>query len=61
MVMGWTSEAQTPRALPVLPSGSSPMAFLYRKSSVLGLAQPYWDCTRFARADRSQCLPGTAR
>ena len=61
MVMGWTSESQTPRALPVLPSASPAMAFLYRKSSVLGLAQPYWDCARFARADPSQCLPGTAR
>ena len=61
MVMGWTSEAQTPRALPVVPSVSPAMAFLYRKSGVLGLAQPYWDCARFPRADRTQCLPGSGR
>jgi hypothetical protein len=61
MVMGWTSEAQTPRALPVLPTTSPHMAFLYRKSSVLGLAQPYWDCTRFARPDRAQCMVEPAR
>ena len=60
MVMGWTSEAQTPRALPVMPNASPSMAFLYRKSSAMGLAQPYWDCARFARVDRTQCLPGTA-
>jgi len=61
MVMGWTSEAQTPRTLPVLPGTSPHMAFLYRKSSTLGITQPYWDCTRFPRPDRTQCMPDAAR
>jgi hypothetical protein len=57
--MGWTSERETPRALPVMPSANRTMSFMYRKSSVLGTAQPYWDCRRFVRKDPTQCLPGT--
>lgn len=57
LVMGWTSEAETPRSLPVSPSANRSLAFMYRKSSVLGIAQPYWDCARFARPQRAQCLP----
>ncbi|MDB5661838.1 MAG: SleB-like protein [Sphingomonas bacterium] len=59
LVMGWTSEQETPHSLPVLPGANRSMAFMYRKSSVLDLAKPYWDCRRFPRADRTQCMPGT--
>ncbi len=56
MVFGWTGSDQLPRALPVLPVQMRTLAFLYRKSSLLGIAQSYWDCRRFPRALPTQCL-----
>lgn len=57
LVLGWTNEAQVPHALPVLPFAMRSLAFVYRKSSVLGIAQPHWDCARYPRPLPSQCLP----
>ncbi len=59
LVLAWADERDTPRTLPVLPMAMRTMAFLYRKSSVLGSARPYWDCRRYRRAVKGQCLPGT--
>ncbi|USI73706.1 cell wall hydrolase [Sphingomonas morindae] len=61
LVMGWTEQADLPRALPVMPIDQRRMAFTYRKSSALGIAQPRWDCSRFVRAAAGECLPGTGR
>jgi spore germination cell wall hydrolase CwlJ-like protein len=61
LVMGWMSEDETPRSLPVMPPDMRSLAFVYRKSSVLGTVLLSWDCARFPRPDRAQCLPGTAR
>jgi hypothetical protein len=59
MVMGWTSADQVPRAFPILPNSLRSLAFLYRRSSILDSAQPFWDCRHFHRPVASQCLPGT--
>lgn len=56
MVFGWTSAADVPRSLPVLPWMMKDLAFAYRKSKTLGIAQSYWDCSRFPRPLPSQCL-----
>jgi hypothetical protein len=32
------------------------VAFVYRKSQALGIAQGYWDCRRFPRPLPAQCL-----
>ena len=58
LVLGWSSERETPRTLPVMPSAMRSLAFLYRKSSLTGGAQPLWDCARYRRPVRAQCLPG---
>jgi spore germination cell wall hydrolase CwlJ-like protein len=55
-VYGWMSAAELPGSLPVTPDALRTLAFAYRKSRSLGLAQPYWDCRRFPRASPSQCL-----
>lgn len=55
-VYGWTSAADLPSSLPVTPDMLRTLAFAYRKSRSLGLAQPYWDCRRFPRAAPGQCL-----
>jgi len=59
MVMGWTNADQVPRTFPILPNALRSLAFLYRRSSILDSAQPFWDCRRFHRPVASQCLPGT--
>ncbi|MBV9840245.1 MAG: cell wall hydrolase [Sphingomonadaceae bacterium] len=61
IVMGWLRADHVPAKLPVLPARMQSMAFLYRKSSILDLAKAYWNCGQVARANRSDCLPGTAR
>ncbi len=61
LVLAWADERDTPRTLPVLPIAMRSLAFLYRKSSILGSARPYWDCRRYPRAVKGQCLPGTGR
>ncbi|WP_419826932.1 cell wall hydrolase [Sphingomonas sp.] len=60
IVLGWTSEELTPRVLPISPLSMRTLAFMYRKSTALDVTQPSWDCRRYPRADRKQCLPGTA-
>ncbi|MDO6414685.1 cell wall hydrolase [Sphingomonas sp. BIUV-7] len=59
IVMGWTSADQVPRTFPILPDALRSLAFLYRRSSIVDSAQPFWDCRRFQRPVASQCLPGT--
>ncbi|WP_298690649.1 cell wall hydrolase [uncultured Sphingomonas sp.] len=59
LVLAWADERDTPRVLPVLPMAMRSLAFLYRKSSVLGTARPAWDCRRYPRSVRGQCLPGS--
>jgi hypothetical protein len=59
IVMGWTSADQVPRAFPILPVALRSIAFLYRRSSILDTAQPFWDCRRFHRNVAAQCLAGT--
>jgi spore germination cell wall hydrolase CwlJ-like protein len=61
LVMAWADEKDVPRALPILPLAMRTMVFMYRKSSVLGDARPYWDCRRYPRAVKGQCLPGTGQ
>jgi spore germination cell wall hydrolase CwlJ-like protein len=56
MVFGWTDAGDIPRALPVVPWMMRSMAFAYRKSRTLGIAQGYWDCRRFPRPLPAQCL-----
>jgi spore germination cell wall hydrolase CwlJ-like protein len=59
IVMGWTGSDHVPRSFPVLPNSLRSLAFLYRRSSILDSAQPFWDCRRFPRPVAGQCLPGT--
>jgi hypothetical protein len=59
IVMGWTGSDQAPRTFPIMPNSLRSVAFLYRRSSILDTAQPFWDCRRFDRPVASQCLPGT--
>lgn len=59
LVMAWADERDVPRALPILPLGMRTMVFMYRKSSVLGDARAFWDCRRYPRSVKGQCLPGT--
>ncbi|WP_116092196.1 cell wall hydrolase [Sphingomonas crusticola] len=54
-IFGWTSAADIPRSLPILPLAMRSVAFVFRKSAVLGLARASWDCTRFPRPP-AQCL-----
>jgi hypothetical protein len=56
MVLGWTSAREIPRSLPVMPFMMRSVAFVYRKSQALGIAQGYWDCRRFPRPLPAQCL-----
>ena len=60
LVLGWSSERETPRVLPVLPGAMRSLAFMYRKSSLTDTAQPRWDCARYRRPVRAQCLPTAA-
>jgi spore germination cell wall hydrolase CwlJ-like protein len=55
-VFGWTDAREIPRSLPVLPWMMRSLAFVYRKSHTLGIAQGYWDCRRFPRPLPAQCL-----
>ena len=55
-VYGWATAADVPRTLPVLPWMLRNLAFAYRKSNTLGIAQAYWDCKRYPRAVKSECL-----
>jgi spore germination cell wall hydrolase CwlJ-like protein len=55
-VFGWTSASEVPRTLPILPWMMQSLAFVYRKSNTLGIAQGYWDCKRFPRPLPAQCL-----
>lgn len=59
LVMAWADEQDVPRTLPILPLVMRSMVFMYRKSSVLGDARPFWDCKRYPRSVKGQCLPGT--
>jgi hypothetical protein len=59
LVLAWADERDVPRTLPVLPMAMRGLAFLYRKSSVLGEAHPYWDCRRYHHAAKRECLSGT--
>jgi len=59
LVLAWADERDVPRALPVLPIGMRALAFMYRKSSLIGEARPSWDCRRYPRPVKGQCLPGT--
>ncbi|QJU58575.1 cell wall hydrolase [Sphingomonas sp. AP4-R1] len=61
IVMGWTSVDEVPRAFPITPIALRSLAFLYRRSSILQTAAPYWDCRRFHRSLAAQCLPGTGK
>lgn len=55
-VFGWTTAQDLPRSLPILPYMMKSLAFVYRKSNTLGIAQGYWDCRRFPRPLPAQCL-----
>jgi len=55
-VFGWTSARDIPRSLPVVPWMMRSLAFVYRRSHTLGVAQGYWDCSRFPRPLPAQCL-----
>jgi spore germination cell wall hydrolase CwlJ-like protein len=57
-VYGWTTAAELPASLPVARENLRTLAFAYRKSRSLGIAQSYWDCARFPRPLPSQCLAG---
>lgn len=59
LVWGWLDARQMPRALPFVPNGINGMTFLYRKSSAMGGAQPYWNCGQHPRREKAECLPGT--
>lgn len=61
IVMGWLHADHVPTKLPVLPARMQSMAFLYRKSSLIGEAKAYWNCGQVPRSSRADCLPGTAR
>jgi spore germination cell wall hydrolase CwlJ-like protein len=54
-VFGWTSARDIPRSLPILPLAMRSVAFVFRKSTVLGLTRASWDCARFPRPP-AQCL-----
>jgi spore germination cell wall hydrolase CwlJ-like protein len=59
IVMGWLQADHLPAQLPVLPPRMRTMAFLYRKSSIIGTTRAYWNCHQVPNADTGRCLPGT--
>jgi spore germination cell wall hydrolase CwlJ-like protein len=55
-VMGWTSKAKTPGALPLQASQIAAMSFSYLRDKAHGYDKPLWNCGEFRRADLSQCM-----
>jgi len=55
-VMGWTSKAKTPGALPLQASQIASMSFSYLRDKAHGYDKALWNCAEFRRADFSQCM-----
>jgi hypothetical protein len=59
IVTGWIKPEQIPAALPVPVPALRTVSFLYRKNTMLGRDQIFWNCRQLARDNPAQCLPGT--
>jgi spore germination cell wall hydrolase CwlJ-like protein len=59
VVMGWTSAAEMPRALPVVTAQMHGLAFMYRKMAGIDMPLMQWNCRQTPRPNPVQCLPGT--
>jgi len=55
-IMGWTSKAKTPGALPLQPTQIASMSFSYLRDRAHNYDKALWNCTEFKRADFSQCM-----
>ncbi|CUS45048.1 MAG: cell wall hydrolase [Pseudomonadota bacterium] len=55
-VMGWTSKAKTPGALPLQPTQIAAMSFSYLRDRARNYDKALWNCTEFKRTDFSQCM-----
>ena len=59
VVAGWRDLAIMPEALPFPPSLLRVATFVYRKRPEDAAGKPAWNCRQIARADKTECLPGT--
>ena len=59
LVMGWLHAELMPLSLPVMPVRMRSMAFMYRRSAVLAVDRPYWNCRQAPGHAVAECLPGT--
>ncbi|MDB5706613.1 MAG: SleB-like protein [Sphingomonas bacterium] len=55
-IMGWTSKAKTPGALPLQPTQIAAMSFSYLRDRAHNYDKSLWNCGEFKRADLSQCM-----
>ncbi|UUL83720.1 cell wall hydrolase [Sphingomonas qomolangmaensis] len=55
-LLGWTERADTPAMLPAEPAILARMAFSYLRDSARGYERTLWNCDRFARPDRRDCM-----
>lgn len=55
-VMGWLTEADLPRGFPVPPQSMANLRFLYVRDPAAPRATTQFDCTRFTRPKKDQCL-----
>jgi spore germination cell wall hydrolase CwlJ-like protein len=55
-VMGWTSKAKTPAALPLQPTQIAAMSFSYLRDRSHNFDKALWNCGEFKRPDLTQCM-----
>lgn len=55
-VLGWTDESNAARSLPLLDQQQAALAFRYDLNLNSGLEAMLWDCRRFKRAAKEECL-----
>ena len=55
-IMGWTSKAKTPGALPLQPTQIAAMSFSYLRDRARNYDKALWNCGEFKRTDVSQCM-----
>lgn len=55
-IYAWADRAQAARAVPLTDAEVASLAFRYDVNRTTGFERALWDCERFARPDRADCL-----
>ena len=55
-VYAWTDAASAATGFPITDAEAASLAFSYSLNRATGFEQALWDCRRFHRPDRGECL-----